>query len=560
LQRGMKVFVQEGTQEDEEWVIASDEPDIGTDDIEFSLYLSVDIAGVSTAAATSAAASAAAAAASAASAASSTPTYSTRAALAASTVPSSVVATTVLGYATAGDSDAFTLKRAASQPRYGGVRSTDRYLPNGLTDNTNGGWWVYVPAPTGVDARAFGYKPDWNGVDAGATDNTAALQEAINFASLSFGTGFDTGGGGGSDVLLPVGTAMFATGLTVHDGVRVLGKGTYGTVLKMKDTFSTSANFIRLGTAGDASGIAATQVLASAGDLVINGTWASGGVAYLLQKRQPSIYSVGNDSARTFTVYGTDETGASISASVAGTNGGRADVPDYFMTITRVAVNGAVASTVTVGTETVAAFGSRLEQLQLFSALTNAVSGSCMVYTNNAQHTAGLKNVKIFGGNRHCAKFETGIGGASYFVFEDVETFNQGNLAGVASNNSQILFNYAGLLMPCRNIVMAGPGTSGGAAAVGMEILGGFVVGENIHPEGIATGIKVDIANENLGNVNFRGIFGGNSMDQMIWLTSVVDNNSIVLEACYPNGATVTVKDDPAAGTVTGNIRMPTLF
>jgi hypothetical protein len=49
-------------------------------------------------------------------------------------------------------------------------------------------------------------------------------------------------------------------------------------------------------------------------------------------------------------------------------------------------------------------------------------------------------------------------------------------------------------------------------------------------------------------------------MPQMIWITSQTDNNTVVLEACYPNGATNTVKDDPGASVVTGNIRMPTLF
>lgn len=39
-----------------------------------------------------------------------------------------------------------------------------------------------------------------------------------------------------------------------------------------------------------------------------------------------------------------------------------------------------------------------------------------------------------------------------------------------------------------------------------------------------------------------------------------VDNNTFVLEACYPNGATLTVKDHPGASTVTGIIRTPTLF
>lgn len=66
LQRGMKVFIQEGTQTGQEWVVTSDEPDIGDDAVTFDLYLSIDIIGIATDAATDAAASAADAAASAA--------------------------------------------------------------------------------------------------------------------------------------------------------------------------------------------------------------------------------------------------------------------------------------------------------------------------------------------------------------------------------------------------------------------------------------------------------------------------------------------------------------
>lgn len=555
LQRGMKVFVQEGTQADQEWIIASDEPDIGYDDIEFNLYLSFDIAAVATTAATEAAASAASASASAASAAASaastTVVYPSRAVMAASVVPATFKSVPVLGYAVAGDCDLICFKRVTSQPRYGGVRSTDRFMPDGSTDSTNGGWWVYVPGPEGVDARAFGVKADWNGSDASATDDTAALQNAISFAGLEFGTGFDTGGGGGGDVLLPSGTIMLSSTLIVHNDVRLLGKGTMSTVLKMKSTFSTSANFIRLGTPGDASAICSSQTKGAAGDLVINGTNASGGVAYFLQKVQPSIYSAGNDTGRTFTVYGTDETGASISVAVAGANAGRADVPDYFRTVTRVAVNGATASTVTVGWQTYASFGCRLEQMQLWSNQSGAATGTAMVYTNNAQHTAGLKNVKIFGGTRMCAHFETGIGGASYFTFDDVETYNVAQPA--------IKLAYDGLMTRVRNVVCAGNLAITGSGGIGIQIENGFFYGDNIHIEGIATGIYVKTPTANNGYTSLKSVLGGAGMTTLITLDAAVDQNTVLLEGIYPNGATNTVNDLPGATTISGNILAPTV-
>lgn len=479
--------------------------------------------------------------------------FSSRASLAASKVPALLNVAVCFGYAAVGDCSPFMFKRVTSQPAYGGVRSTDRYLPDGTVSSGNGGWWVYVPGSEGVDARAFGYVADWNGTDTGVTDNATALQNAINFSTLLFGTGFDTGGGGGNDVVLPSGTAMIGSPIIVHDGVRVLGKGTYATVLKMKNTFSASEHFFRLGTPGDAVAVAASQTKASAGDLIINGTLASGGVATFLQKRVISVYSAGNDSARTFTVYGTAG-GVSINQSVTGANAGKVDTAGYFDTVTRVAVNGATASTVTVGFETRAAFGSRLEKMQLFATTTNAALGKSMVYSNNAQHTAGVKDIKVFGGNRHCVVFETGIGGASYFTCDDVETFNHGNTVGVASNNSQIKLNYAGLLTNIRNIVMGGPGPSGGAAARGLEILGGNVIGENIHAEGISDGIVISIPTENEGTVQLRNVNGNPFTTNLIHIDSVTDNNTVVVSSIFGNGSTVTIKDDPGAASVTGNI------
>lgn len=48
----------------------------------------------------------------------------------------------VAGYASEGDGGSTQWKRVAAAPSHGaGLRSLDRYLPNGTTDETNGGWW-----------------------------------------------------------------------------------------------------------------------------------------------------------------------------------------------------------------------------------------------------------------------------------------------------------------------------------------------------------------------------------------------------------------------------------
>lgn len=67
--------------------------------------------------------------------------YSTTVALAAATVPNTVLAVQLGAYAAVGDGGNHKRKRVALQPTWGGIRSTDRFLPNGTTDATNGGWW-----------------------------------------------------------------------------------------------------------------------------------------------------------------------------------------------------------------------------------------------------------------------------------------------------------------------------------------------------------------------------------------------------------------------------------
>jgi hypothetical protein len=99
----------------------------------------------------------------------------------------------------------------------------------------------------------------------------------------------------------------------------------------------------------DADGIAASQTPAGAGDLTIDGDLASGGSVALSVGQHVSITSAGDDSGRTFTVYGTDNAGASISEAITGANVGAATGSKNFKTITRVAVDDATANAVTVG-------------------------------------------------------------------------------------------------------------------------------------------------------------------------------------------------------------------
>lgn len=106
--------------------------------------------------------------------------------------------------------------------------------------------------------------------------------------------------------------------------------------------------------AASANNIALSQTPAAAGNLTINGSAASGGIATLDVQRKVMITSTGNDSALTFIVYGTNNDSNPFQESVTGGNAVAVATTQDFLTVTRVAVSGATAAAVTVGTNGVA--------------------------------------------------------------------------------------------------------------------------------------------------------------------------------------------------------------
>lgn len=83
-------------------------------------------------------------------------------------------------------------------------------------------------------------------------------------------------------------------------------------------------------------------------------TVGSYGTATLDVCRQVIVTSAGDDSANTFTVTGTDWNGTPISETFAGANAGVATSVLGYLTITSITSSAAVASTLTIGTNTVA--------------------------------------------------------------------------------------------------------------------------------------------------------------------------------------------------------------
>ena len=106
--------------------------------------------------------------------------------------------------------------------------------------------------------------------------------------------------------------------------------------------------------AASPNNIALSQSASVAQSLTLNGTLATAGVAKTDTPRRVLITSAGNDSGMTFTIAGTNWSGALISETVAGGNiAAAASVLDY-ATVTSIKTSAATASTVTVGTNGVA--------------------------------------------------------------------------------------------------------------------------------------------------------------------------------------------------------------
>lgn len=101
--------------------------------------------------------------------------------------------------------------------------------------------------------------------------------------------------------------------------------------------------------AADADGISTAATLAGAGNLTINGALASGGAVTFDQPRNVTITSAGDDQGVTFTVTGTDETGAAQTEAITGANADVATGTSYFATVTQIAADGATAGNVTAG-------------------------------------------------------------------------------------------------------------------------------------------------------------------------------------------------------------------
>lgn len=103
-------------------------------------------------------------------------------------------------------------------------------------------------------------------------------------------------------------------------------------------------------TAADADGVCTSQTPAAGGeqDLTIDGALSSGGVATFTAARFITIASAADDSARTFTVTGTDVNGATQTETITGPAVSVTGTL-FFRTVTQVTVDDDTAGAITVG-------------------------------------------------------------------------------------------------------------------------------------------------------------------------------------------------------------------
>lgn len=103
--------------------------------------------------------------------------------------------------------------------------------------------------------------------------------------------------------------------------------------------------------AASANNIALSQTPGAAGALTLNGSTVTNGVATLDQPRQVLVTTTGNETAKTFTITGTDVAGSPISETVTGIPSGTAQASVLsYLTVTKVSISAAAAAALTIGT------------------------------------------------------------------------------------------------------------------------------------------------------------------------------------------------------------------
>lgn len=103
-------------------------------------------------------------------------------------------------------------------------------------------------------------------------------------------------------------------------------------------------------SAASANNIVLSQTPLAAGDLTLNGSTVSGGVATLDTGRQVLFTFAANETGHSFVVYGQNRSGGGMQETIAGTAAGTVATTQSFYKVTRISISAAATGAMTVGT------------------------------------------------------------------------------------------------------------------------------------------------------------------------------------------------------------------
>ena len=102
--------------------------------------------------------------------------------------------------------------------------------------------------------------------------------------------------------------------------------------------------------AASANAICLSQTPAAAGAMTLNGALVVSGVAVMDNPRRVLITAAGNESAKTFTIVGTNYANAPATETITGPNATTAQSVLDYKTVTSITISAAAAGAITVGT------------------------------------------------------------------------------------------------------------------------------------------------------------------------------------------------------------------
>jgi len=216
-----------------------------------------------------------------------------------------------------------------------GCRKPDTSGTPPTTNNINYVHWYnhYYDVPLGT-GEGSGFTVGETVTGAGVAASGTVVSKTADAIVVNFGRLPDT---------------VFATG-NVLTGADSSATGTVSSTPTVKGWQEVSTTVV----ANDPDGVCASQTPSGAGNLTINGALAvSGSVNFSTaaseQPRKVTITASTNESARTFTITGTDINGAALIQNVTGPNNTTVSSTSHFTTVTQIAVDAATSGAITVG-------------------------------------------------------------------------------------------------------------------------------------------------------------------------------------------------------------------